>query len=143
MIGKQPKPANVVSRTLRNARLYLTSTHTNHGMRWHADAAQAMRLEMPDALALCERASKEWGVSCAVLDAQGNLATRESVLTEEQRSAARTLLVERPEVYEGTRVCINRDDSTKWFKRVTKTMLKFGVPSTGVNEFCDIAGVPS
>ncbi len=76
MIGKQPKPANIIAREFRGSRLYLESLHSSNGMRWTNNQRSAMRLEMGAALQVCEHASREWGTTCAVLDSAGNLAQR-------------------------------------------------------------------
>jgi hypothetical protein len=73
------KPTNIVTREFRGARLYLQSN--NRAARywsWTADKAKAMRLFMNDALDSSERAAREWGAKCAVIDAQGNLAASDA-----------------------------------------------------------------
>ena len=77
MSGTQPsKPSNIIAREFRGARLYLKSVHAGRGMRWLADKTKAAKFLMPEALTICERASREWGIQCAVLDSAGNLAQR-------------------------------------------------------------------
>jgi hypothetical protein len=70
------KPTNIIARDFRGSRLYLQSIHHGKGMRWHADIKQAMSFEMTEALTVCDRASRDWGAKCAVLDAQDNLITQ-------------------------------------------------------------------
>ena len=77
MSGTQPtKPSNIIAREFRGARLYLHSVHAGRGMRWLADKTKAAKFLMPEALTICDRASREWGTQCAVLDTAGNLAQR-------------------------------------------------------------------
>ena len=77
MSGTKPvKPSNIIARDFRGSRLYLESLHSSNGMRWTSNQRSAMRLDMDAALQVCERASREWGTKCAVLDSAGNLAQR-------------------------------------------------------------------
>ena len=85
MSGTQPsKPSNIIAREFRGARLYLKSVHAGRGMRWLADKTKAAKFLMPEALTICERASREWGTQCAVLDSAGNLAQRINAPSVEQ-----------------------------------------------------------
>ena len=78
MSGTKPsKPSNIIAREFRGVRLYLHSVHAGRGMHWLADKTKAAKFLMPEALTICDRASREWGTQCAVLDSAGNLAQRE------------------------------------------------------------------
>ena len=82
MSGTQPsKPSNIIAREFRGARLYLHSVHAGRGMRWLADKTKAAKFLMPEALTICDRASRKWGTQCAVLE----FATRDEAL-EDMRS---------------------------------------------------------
>ena len=77
MSGTKPsKPSNAIAREFRGVRLYLASVHPGRGMRWLANKTKAAKFLMPEALAICARASREWGTQCAVLDSHGNLGVR-------------------------------------------------------------------
>jgi hypothetical protein len=78
------KPSNVVVRDFRGTRIYLESLHASKGMLWHTDQSRAMRFEHSDALRVCEKASREWGTKCAVLDMTGTLAQPAKPLTTPQ-----------------------------------------------------------
>lgn len=65
-----------------------------------------------------------------------------SLLTKAQRDAAKAMLAARPAVIPGTRVCIDRNANTKWFKAVGNKMTELKLIGHQVGEFCDIAGVP-
>ena len=68
MSGTKPITHNVV-RGFRGQLLYLVSLHANHGFRWVADRKQALALSTPeDALKIAERASREYGAKCTVVD---------------------------------------------------------------------------
>lgn len=69
MSGKKPSTVQgfIVTREFRGVALYLTSIHTGKGMRWLADRARAMVIsDAQDALAVSERASREWGTKAFV-----------------------------------------------------------------------------
>ena len=68
------KPTTIVVRAFRGQQLYLRSVHTGNGMHWTNDQARALKLDMDAALAVSERASREWGTQCAVEDSTGTLA---------------------------------------------------------------------
>ena len=84
MSGTKPvKPSNIIARDFRGARLYLESLHSSNGMCWTNNQRSAMRLDMGAALQVCERASREWGTKCAVLDSAGNLAQHDAPSVEQ------------------------------------------------------------
>lgn len=69
MSGKKPSTVQgfIVTREFRGVALYLTSIHLGKGMRWLADRAKAMVIsDAQDALAVSERASREWGTKAFV-----------------------------------------------------------------------------
>lgn len=69
MSGKKPSTANGfhIVREFRGTSLYLTSTHIGNGYRWIAGKGGAMVIsDITDALALSERASREWGIKAFV-----------------------------------------------------------------------------
>lgn len=64
MSGKKPSNVKgfIIVREFRGTSLYLASTHIGKGYRWLANRAQAMIIpDAQDALAISERASREWG----------------------------------------------------------------------------------
>lgn len=69
MRGKKPSTVQgfIVVREFRGVALYLHSIHIGKGMRWLADRAKAMVIsDAQDALAVSERASREWGTKAFV-----------------------------------------------------------------------------
>lgn len=70
MSGK--KPSNVgfaIVRGFRGEMLYLASVHTGNGFRWVAGKQNALVIETADeAVALSERASREYGAKTTVVD---------------------------------------------------------------------------
>ena len=78
------KPSNGIAIDFRGTRIYLESLHENKGMRWHTDQSRAMRFEHGDALRICEKASREWGTKCRVLDMAGAAAQPAKPLTTPQ-----------------------------------------------------------
>lgn len=73
--GKKPVLAtfNVV-RDFRGARLYLQGMFQGNGYRWIADQSRAQVFALDAAMQAVERASRDWGTACAVLDTNGQLA---------------------------------------------------------------------
>lgn len=69
MSGKKPSTVKGfhIVREFRGTSLYLTSTHIGNGYRWIAGKGGAMVIsDITDALALSERASREWGIKAFV-----------------------------------------------------------------------------
>lgn len=107
------KPINVpvafIVRDFRGARLFLESVHRGNGFRWVADRSRACALEPSDALALCERASREYGAKCAVIDAQGNMAqpiaVRDFALYEAAKAADDAFQAELIRIYGVKKAC--------------------------------------
>ena len=66
---------HVISRSFRGVTLYLrTFIRATSGWRWTADRADALRFEThAEAFRLAERAAREWGAQCAVIDANAAL----------------------------------------------------------------------
>lgn len=81
MIGTKPKDVLIV-RDFRGTRLFLASLHINQGMRWTVDKAVAQRFQPDEALAVSERASREWGTKCAVIDATGTMLRKAAPATK-------------------------------------------------------------
>ena len=65
-----------------------------------------------------------------------------SVLTAEQRKAAKALGRQRPPVIAGTNVIPDNKQRAEWFDKVTAKMRELGLSGRATGEFCDIAGVP-
>ncbi len=63
-------------------------------------------------------------------------------LTDAEKQAAQTLRRQRPKVYPGTRVCIDRDAQLKWFDKVRAEGKRLKVQDRDWQAFCDVAGVP-
>jgi hypothetical protein len=86
------KPTVLIVRDFRGSRLFLAEVTHGKGFRWISDSHKAMKFSAEEALAICERASREWGTQCAVLDTEGNLAqpkaaTRTAVVSNEIAAA--------------------------------------------------------
>ena len=66
---------HIVTRDFRGIRLYLQDfARSTSAWRWVSDQRKAQRMTLAAALDASERASREWGAHCAVMDAQGTLA---------------------------------------------------------------------
>ena len=65
---------SVISRSFRGATLYLTAHSGRTLFTWSADKSKAEPFETAAAaLAVADRAAREYGADCAVIDAPGNL----------------------------------------------------------------------
>lgn len=75
MSGTKPSVLYIIARDFRGSRLYLAEKHGGNGFRWvdEASKATALRLGLDSAMDAVERASREYGAACAVLDEKGNL----------------------------------------------------------------------
>lgn len=67
------------------------------------------------------------------------------MLTETQVKAAQEMRTLRPAVIPGTNVIPDDAQRRAWYKQVTATMERVGISglSRDIEEFCNIAGVPS
>ena len=100
MSGTKPplsasRAMHIIVREFRGSRLYLASVAAHKGMHWTDDKAKSLKLTAEEALQISERASREWGAACAVLDSEGNLAQRQQandqIATRMWQSAERVL----------------------------------------------------
>lgn len=58
------------------------------------------------------------------------------------KEAAQALRRQRPKVYPGTRVCVDRAAQLKWFDKVRAEGKRLKIKDCYWQAFCDVAGVP-
>jgi hypothetical protein len=104
MSGKRPSLGFQVVRGFRGQMMYLVSTHTGNGFHWVADAKQGVVFDTVDAAhQAAERASREWGAKCTVVDT--------SDAAHVIAKAAHTLPIVYPAHKQGTCGCCTGDGS--------------------------------